>query len=567
MIGYHARGEKPAVNLRSISGRIAAVVLAVWAGATAGAQTFSESVPAPDGTPLATDVYFPVGAGFGPWPVVLQRTPYGRGANTVKDACLLFNLWGYACVGQDERGRGDSGGHYTGYADEGPDGRTTLAWIARQWWCDGNIGTFGASALGMAQYALAPGASQALKCMVPIVATPDFYHHAVYQGGALRYALAHGWLADQNALDVFDQLKAHRLWSDWWAGWAVLPYVGTVGIPALHIGGWYDIFQQGSLDAFARFQHDGGPGARGTQKLVIGPWTHYGTFQPTAGELTYPANAIFADDIFAVVRDWFDLCLKGRRSGAEEWPAVRVYLMGAVGEDGAPGNTWLELPEWPPHTVSTALFLDAAHGLARSVPSAGEEVLVADPGNPVPTVGGPELSSEAGPYDQRAIEGRPDVATFTTPVLAQPLTVAGRVRCTLWLRPDTPDLDLAVRLTDVYPDGRSMLVTDGVQRARMRCGDDRECLLVPGVATALTVDLWSTAIVFNAGHRVRIDVSGSNDPRFEVNPNDGGDLDAPGPGVVARPVLLVGAEYPSRLELPVLGGPQPVRRRLRQVRP
>ena len=543
----------------------AAFAAAVAGGATA--QTFSANVPAPDGTPLATDVYLPVGAGFGPWPVVLQRTPYGRGANTVKSACLVFNVWGYACVGQDERGRGGSGGHYTGTVDEGPDGRATLAWIAGQWWCDGNIGTFGASALGLAQYALAPGAPVALKCMVPLVATPDFYHHAVYQGGALRYALAHGWLEDQNALDVFDVLKEHRLWSEWWAGWAVLPTVGTVRVPALHVGGWYDIFQQGSLDAFSRFQHDGGPGAAGSQKLVIGPWTHVGTFRNTAGELTYPANASYVDEFLPVVHEWFDRFLKGTASGAETSPAVRAYLMGAVGEEGAPGNTWLELPDWPPPTVATPLYLDASSHLVRNPPVPGEVAFAAVPFDPVPTVGGQELSVVAGPVDQSAIEARTDVLTFTTPSLDAPMTVAGRVSCTVWVRPDTPDLDVTVRLTDVYPDGRSMLVTDGVQRARMRCGDDRECFLTPGVDAEIAVDLWSTAIVFNAGHRIRLDVSGSNTPRFEVNPNDGGNLNDPGAGVAAHPLVLVGPDRPSRLELPIMRGAPTVRRRLTRTSP
>jgi len=550
------------VPFRSSLRLLAAATVATAVAASAAAQTFSASVPAPDGTLLATDVYFPIGAGFGPWPVILQRTPYGKGLNTVTYACVLFNLWGYACVGQDERGRGDSGGTYTGYVDEGPDGRATIEWIARQWWCDGNIGTLGASALGMTQYALAPGAPPALKCMVPIVATPDFYHHAVYEGGALRYALVHGWLEDQNALDLFDPLKAHRLWNSWWAGWAVLPEVATVNVPALHIGGWFDIFQQGSLDAFTQFQHHGGPGALGKQKLVIGPWTHYGTFQNTAGEFTYPANSIYADDILPVAHEWFDLCLKGQASGAERWPAVRVYLMGAVGENGAPGNTWLELPDWPPLANPKLFFLDVSRGLATIVPAAGELGLVANPANPVPTVGGQELSSEAGPYDQSGIESRADVLTFTTPVLDAPMTVVGRVRCTVWIRADTPDLDVAVRLTDVYPDGRSMLVTDGIQRARMRCGDDRECLLTPGTATEIAVDLWSTAIVINASHRIRIDVSGSNAPRFEVNPNDGGDLNTPGGGIVAHPAVLVGPDHPSRLELPVLKDAPTVRRRL-----
>jgi uncharacterized protein len=538
------------MNVPPTRRRLAALVLFLLPAAVL-AQTFTLNVPAPDGTPLATDVYFPVGAGLGPWPVILQRTPYGRGLNTVKDACLLFNIWGYACVGQDERGRGGSGGHYTGYVDEGPDGRATIEWIAAQRWCDGNVGTFGASALGMTQYALAPGAPAALKCMVPIVATPDFYHHAVYEGGALRYALVHGWLADQDALDLFGPLKAHRLWDAWWAGWAVLPEVATVNVPALHIGGWYDIFLQGNLDGFTRFQHEGGPAARGTQKLVIGPWTHYGTFQPTAGEFTYPPNSIFAADIFTVVHDWFDLCLKGRTNDASRWPAARVYLLGAVGEPGAPGNTWLELADWPPPATAVPFYLDAGHGLTQvPAPEAALEMAM-DPANPVATVGGRELSSEAGPYDQRPVEARPDVLTFTTPVLTEPLTVVGRVRCTTWVLPDTPDLDVAVRLTDVYPDGRSMLVTDGIQRARMRCGDDRTCFLTPGVPTEIVVDLWSTAIAFNAGHRIRVDIAGSNAPRFDVNPNDGGDFNQPSAGVVAHPYLLLGPDHPSRLELPL----------------
>jgi len=537
-----------------------AMMLAAFVSTAGGAQTFSTSVSAPDGTRLATDVYLPIGAGWGPWPVILQRTPYGKEANTVKDSCLLFNLWGYACVGQDERGKGTSGGHYTGYANEGADGRATLEWIGSQWWCDGNVGTFGASALGMAQYALSPGAPRVLKCMVPIVGTADFYHDAVYQGGALRYALTHGWLDGHDAADVFEQLKTHRLWDAWWEGFAVLPKVGTVNVPALHVGGWYDIFLQGTLDAFTSFQHQGGPGAVGRQKVIIGPWTHYGTFQNSAGQLTYPANAMFVRDIFPIVRDWFDFWLKGGKPGVGRWPNVRAYLMGAAGEPGAPGNTWLELSDWPPPSATVRFYLDVGHGLSGTPAPEGDLELVADPESPVPTAGGQELSNEAGPYDQRAIEARGDVVTFTSEVLASPLTVVGRVRCRLWVRPDTPDLDLAVRLTDVYPDGRSMLVTDGIQRARMRCGDDRECFLSPGVPTELVVDLWSTALAFARGHRIRIDVSGSNWSRFEVNPNDGGDLDGRSPGAVAHPVLLVGPSHPSRVELPVLR-PSPFPRR------
>ena len=276
------------------------------------------------------------------------------------------------------------------------------------------------------------------------------------------------------------------------------------------------------------------------------------------------------DDLLYTLQDWFGQWLRGEDRGVESWPPVQVYLMGAIGEPGAPGNTWVPLADWPPAAALVPLFLSADGGLAAADPAAGEVALVCDPADPVPTWGGRELLDDflangdpgSGVHDQRPIEARADVLAFTSDVLERPLTVIGRVAARVWVRPDTPDLDLAVRLTDVYPDGRSLLLADGVQRARMRCGDDRECLLVPGEPVELVVDLWSTAHVFNAGHRVRIDVSGSNWPRFEVNPNDGGDLDAPGPGVVAHPAILTGATYPSRLELPSPRLPRPPRRRL-----
>ncbi len=553
---------------------VAAAVTAALLALPLTAQELSGDVPADDGTPLATDVYCPRPLCLGSWPVVLQRTPYGKANQGLPTICRGFNLLGYACVAQDERGTGASGGHYSGYLEEGPDGQATLDWLARQWWCDGKVGTFGASALGMTQYAMAPAAPGVLKAQVPIVATPDFYHHAVFEGGALRYGLDYQWLSEQGALDVFATLKAHRLWDSFWDSFAVVPRVAEIDVPELHIGGWYDIFSQGTLDAFALTQHHGGPGALGRQKLVVGPWTHYGLGQTTAGALTYPSNAFMFDDFIPMWRDWFDCWLGGDCRAVAAMPTVLVYLMGAVGEPDAPGNRWITLEDWPPATGTMSYALASDGALTAGPAPQGDAELDMDPANPVPTVGGRELLDNwldpptdsqpgAGPHDQRPIEGRSDVLVFTSPVLEKPLTVIGRVTARLWIRPDTPDLDLTVRLTDVYPDGQSVLVMDGIQRARMRCGDDRECFLTPGVPAELVVDLWSTAIVFNAGHRIRIDVAGSNYPRFEVNPNDGGDLNAPGPGLVAHPVLLFGPGYPSRLLLPSPDLPRPPRRGLR----
>ncbi len=530
------------------------LAVALWVGPVS-AQSFTVDVPADDGTPLATDVYLPLLGSS--WPVVLVRTPYGKGG--VRELCLALNLAGYACVAQDTRGRFDSGGEDTVFRDDGSDGRATLRWLAAQDWCDGKVGTWGGSALGITQYLMAPGAPGVLRCMVPVVATPDLYHHTMFQGGALRESLVVNWLEGQGSLGFLDQALAHRLFSPWWDPVVVLDRSDRVEVPALHMGGWYDIFGQGTLDAFEAWEAAGGDGARGRQYLVMGPWTHGGFGGRQAGELTYPSNAGL--DLVGLMLDWYDRWLKDDGEALDGWPRVLVYLMGAVGEEGVPGNQWVGLDAWPPPHQVVPFHLAADGGLSRAPAAPGGVVVLADPEHPVPTLGGanlfPGLEVEgrpmgAGPYDQRPVEARDDVAVFSTAPLTRPLAVAGRVTVRVWIQADCPDVDVAVRLSDVYPDGRSMLVLDGIARARFRCGDDRECFLTPGAAAELQVDLWSTAIVFAPGHRIRISVSGSNAPRFEVNTNDGGDPADGGPGQVARLAILTGPEHPSALMLPVV---------------
>jgi len=535
-------------------------------------------VPADDGVRLATDVYLPDGAG--PWPVVLTRTPYNRrDPGHYDDWCRTLAGHGYACVVQDCRGRFGSWGSDTVFRDDGRDGRATVAWIADQDWCDGSIASVGGSAMGLTGYAMAPGAPEELTCMVAAVATPDVYHDIFSVGGVAHWELAYYWLESQGSLPALEEFFDHRLLDEWWEDYAWLAAPGTVNTATLHFGGWWDLYTQGTLDAFERYQHAGGEGARGRQHLVIGPWHHHtlnadwlahplvGT--RTTGELRFPDNAFpggwpLGDSTWQMLLDWLDACLRNDPSPAASWPPARVYLMGAVGEPAAPGNRWVDLDDWPPGSVAMRYFLTADGGLDPISPDPGQRTLVIDPLAPVPTLGGANLFADievdgrpmgTGSYDQRPVEARNDVLTFTSEPLTEPLTVIGRVRCRVWLTPDTPDLDLSVRLTDVYPDGRSMLLMEGIQRARMRCGDDRECLLVPGQPTEIEVDLWSTAMVFNAGHRLRVAVAGSNWPRFEVNPNDGGDPRT-GTPIPARPVVLTGGEHASVLELPVVPSPR-----------
>ncbi len=549
--------------------KLGVLLVVLLAAATAAAQTMTVDVTAPDGTRLATDVYLPLGTG--PWPVLLMRTPYNK--DGMEATCIAVSLSGAACVVQDTRGRYDSGGEDTVFRDGGPDGRATVDWITEQWWCNGTIAGAGGSALGITQYTLAPGADPAYTCVYPVVATPDLYRHVMLQGGALRESLIVNWLAGQGSLHFLDEVRQHRLWDSWWEEVDPLADVRSVRTAGLHVGGWFDIFQQGTIDGHRAYQHLGGPGAAGEQYLVIGPWTHGTIGQRRVGELTYPLNAV-GDEIFERTDRWLAHCLFGSDPLVEAWAPVHVYLMGAVGEEG-PGNRWLDLADWPPASREHLLYLAASGSLAGHTPAAGEAVLTINPEDPVPTLGGANLHPDllvdgrpmgAGPYDQRVIEARDDVLVFTTEPLAEPLTVIGRLSVRLWIRPDTPDLDVAVRLTDVYPDGRSMLVADGIQRARMRCGDDRECFLEPGVPVELEVDLWSTAMVFNAGHRIRISVSGTNHPRFEVNPNDGGPIDT-GTPIVATPSVLFGSATPSALVLPVPVTPRSVQGRASAARP
>ena len=507
--------------------------------------------PMPDGVRLASDVYRP--AGDGPWPTILMRTPYSRqaGMDLLANA---FTTSGYAVVVQDMRGRFDSEGVDHGFFDDAVDGQATLEWIAAQPWSDGRVATWGPSALGIAGYLLAPDAPEALRCQLSLIATPDVYTHAAFPGGVPRQALVQGWVEDLESEHLLDEWFGHELRDAYWDPVDISDRYGQVHVPALHVGGWYDIFAQGTLDAFVGYQEAGGTGAAGRQHLIMGPWTHMGLGQREQGALTYPANAALGQlGLLTQASEWFDHCLLGETTAAAGWPPVRYYLMGDVDDPDAPGNAWREAERWPPPSTAQALYLRAGGELSVTPPPTDEsgDTFRYDPADPSPTVCGANLNLPAGPCEQREVEARADVVVYSTPPLEAPLEVTGPVRARVWLVADVPDTDVVVRLTDVYPDGRSMLVLDGALRARFRDGDfSRVAWMTPGTPYELEVDLGSTAIVFNAGHRVRIIISASNAPRFAPNPNTG---PSDGTPQVATLTLLHDAKHPAALVLPGVG--------------
>ncbi|MCX7015173.1 MAG: CocE/NonD family hydrolase [Candidatus Sumerlaeota bacterium] len=500
-----------------------------------------------DGARLSTDLYFPKGEG--PWPVILQRTPYQRVSGRVP-ADL-----GYASVVQSTRGRFDSEGVSGSFADDGwagpRDGYDTVEWIVAQPWCDGKVGTLGGSALGITQNMLAPTHPKGLLCQMIGKASCCSYLDASYNGGVFHQALAAGWLTGNHfPPEVLQRLLDHPYYDEVHKSVDCSTQFANVAVPTFQVAGWYDVFIDGNIRSFSGLQYQGGEGARGKQKIVIGPWIHPGDVKGA-----YPANSTpTAARVSERQMQWFAHYLKGEANGVEKWPAVTYYLMGAMGEEGAPGNEWRTSDVWPIPNEPTSLYLGADKALVRAAPAGEEQRLEYqyDPRHPVPTKGGTNLNIDKGPFDQREVENRPDVLLFTTEPLKEPVQIAGAVKALLWVATSAKDTDFTAKLADVYPDGRSMLVCDGVRRLSLRDGFTTPEFPEAGKAYEVEVQMQHTAIAFAPGHRIRLAISSSNSPRFEPNGNNGQPhLDQAEP-VVAHNAVFLGTQKPSRLVLPVL---------------
>ncbi|MCA9100422.1 MAG: CocE/NonD family hydrolase [Planctomycetales bacterium] len=545
---------------RRLSALVCAVLLvaglihpAAWADDARELEPQTHMVPMKDGIRLATDVYLPPGA-EPPFPTILARSPYGRGQG--EGVARRFCDRGYAFVLQDLRGRfGSEGDDVVIFGNDGwrehTDGHDTLAWIAAQPWSDGKVATWGGSALGVTQNMLAPGASDHLQAQHVEVAFSDMYGQGTYQGGVWRKALIETWLAATGMTEGNQEIfLSHPAYDDFWRSLNPESRAADVNAPGVFIGGWYDIFLQGSINSFVTINGQGGPAARDHCRLVVGPWAHGGF-----DELTYPDNSKHSRMPAAgdALR-FFDHHLRGQANGVADDKAVHYYVMGDPTVDDAPGNEWRSADSWPPPAVATPWYFHADGTLAAGDPPAGDEsaTFTYDPANPVPTIGGQNLALPKGPMDQRKAESRDDVLVFTSDVLAEPVEVTGPVTARLYVSSDCPDTDFTVKLTDVYPDGRSMLVTDGIQRARFRNSSSEPEWLEPGQVYAIDVDLWSTSLIFNRGHQIRVVVSSSNSPRFETNPNTGPDVEAaPRP---AENTVHLSRDHASQIVLPIYGG-------------
>jgi uncharacterized protein len=560
-----------------------------------------------DGTTLCADIYRP--AYGGPFPVLLVRTPYGEPMVRTVPVLPAIDA-GFAVVLQHCRGTGTSDGEFTPLRSESDDGVDTIEWCAQQDWCNGSVGMYGPSYLGMVQFAAAIKAPPALKCLVPVVTPADYHDGLVYRQGALQLGQLLGWYtlksaqtlmyraaagedvsADMSALlqhmaglaadyghlpareapAVSRILPAWRTWLDherrdsFWEGLSYAAERDRITTPALHVGGWFDLFLGGTLDNYqtlsraAATEH-----ARRHQALVVGPWTHADQ-TGTAGELNFgllaSAQAIGLEQRQIEFLSQFAAGDAGAAPGRGAGPRVRLFVMG--------DNVWRDEDDWPlPHTQWTRWYLHPGGSLSPALPQPGAPAshFSYDPADPVPTVGGATLIDGgpdggvgwmAGPRDQRVIEARPDVLSFTGEVLAADLEVTGPLTVTLHAATSAADTDFTAKLVDVWPDGRAMGIADGIVRARYRDGTGQPKPITPGAAGEYAIDLIATSQVFKAGHRLRVDVSSSNYPCFDRNPGNG----APAATaterdfVVAEQTICHDSTHPSYITLPLIPRP------------
>jgi putative CocE/NonD family hydrolase len=602
-------------------------------------------VPMRDGVKLATDVYRPAREGkalAGPFPVILERTPYGRDhvsrsertasnpqPKTRSEVALFFVNRGYTVIYQDCRGRYGSEGEFVKYLSDGNDGYDCCAWIVSQPWCNGKIGTMGLSYAAHTQGALGCANPPGVAAMfLDSGGFSNAYQGGIRQGGAFELKqVTWGYnnglvspivqkdplrLIEMKAIDlrtwfsrmpwkrghspltpvpeyesyIYDQWE-HGDFDEFWKQigiYAAGYYDQFTDAPMVHMSSWYDPYPRTATENYIGLSRR----KKGPVRLILGPWTHGDRSLTYAGDVDFGTAATLdgslASDYLTIRLRWFDAWLKGEKNGVAEEPPVLLFIMGGgSGTKNAAGRMdhggrWRAEKDWPiPDATKTPYYLHGNGVLAPEMPAAGAAPISFDfdPDHPVPTIGGSVTSGEpvmvGGAFDQ--VEGprffgsrepyiplavRRDVLVFETPVLAADIEVTGPITAKVWVSSDRADTDVTIKLIDVYPpsadypQGFAMNLTDGILRLRYRTSWEKPQMLEPGVPVEVTVAAFPTANLFKRGHRIRLDVSSSNFPHFDVNPNTG----APeGRGLtrqVARNTVYIDRERPSHVVLPII---------------
>lgn len=555
-------------------------------------------IPMRDGTILRADVYRPKTEGR--YPVLVERVAYELIGRCTGNA-QYYVPRGYVVVGQNVRGAFASEGYFNTFRDDGwganRDGYDTIEWAGTQPWSNGNVGMLDGSYSGFTQYMVVPTRPPHLKALFVREGGGDLYRDWVFRGGACQLSFHRKWSMNtplshlkhesappgmeaargrlEKAVEevegwyrhlplkhcpplegvadwYFEDLDHPENGPYWWATNLSLK-AGEVDTPILHFGAWFDVFLDGTLRCFQDIRAKGRTeGCRNGQRLIIGPWIHGpgNAAKRETGELDFGPDAVF--DLHAYRARWYDYWLKGIENGIMDEPPVRVFVMGE--------NRWVDMETWPPEGIEYRAihFREGGEegeaslnngGLSFEPPGEAErpDSFTYDPEDPIPSL---IIYPELGPKDHRPVEGR--MLTYTSDVLERDLTVIGPVKAILYGLSSAPDTDWVVRLCDVWPDGRSMSVCDGILRARYRDSLERPERMTPGRIYRFEVNMWSTAQTFRAGHRLRVEVTSSDFPRYDRNLNTGGPFGEEVCGQVAVNTVFHDAMRTSHVLLPVV---------------
>ncbi len=535
-----------------------------------------------DGVVLRADVYRPRSTAS--VPALLLRTPYDRSIGLIPASGIEPERAveaGFALVCQDVRGLHGSGGEFYTFVAEPADGYDSVEWVAAQPWCDGAVGMVGRSYAATCQWLAASEQPPHLRAICPVVTGSDFYRGWVYQGGAfqLGFNLYWAWMmSDRRGAASAEKLFRHlplrsvplpdptwaRFYFDWldhpvddgyWQELAINRRYPRIAVPAMNVGGWFDVFLGGTLENFARMRRAGGSElARSGQQLLVGPWAHgttYGPFPDHSFDVFAPRDAL---DFTERQLLFFDRHLR-ERDGDDEPAAVELFVMG--------DNRWRVEEDWPlARARSTPWYLRRGAVLSQEPPGDEEpDSYTYDPNDPAPTIGGPTslpprlMKANAGPLDQKRLEERADVLVYTSATLDRPVEVTGPLQVVLHAATTAADTDFVAKLCDVWPDGTSRILAEGVLRCSFRDGFDEPRPVQPDVPAEYTIDLIATANVFAPGHRIRLLVTSSSFPRFDRNPNTGRALGLDGPDDLqpARQTVFHDASRRSHVLLPIVG--------------
>jgi putative CocE/NonD family hydrolase len=532
-------------------------------------------VPMRDGIRLSTNIYRPDAEGK--FPVVLIRSPYGNGGTNNHEG-HFFAERGYVYIIQDTRGRYESEGPFYAMQFEADDGLDMHHWIGEQSWFNGDIGTAGGSYVGFTQWMPAPQ-SPYLKTMIPAVTFSDFYN-TVYQNGAFRLGLFTPWsiemthpynVARETLQEKMDSilLSLPLIEQDRAAGWRIAflrdwlshperdefwekTSIGTgnykkIKASVYNIGGWYDIVLGTTIENYMKMTGDNiPPEIREKQKLLIGPWVH-NLGKQIVGELDFGEEATFNGREHSL--RWFDRELKGLENGIMQESPVKIFVMGA--------NKWRFENEWPPARATYQKYYFHSEGNANTLLGDGQlsttspkeepaDRFIYDPADPV------IAKHEMGPYDQTYIEKREDVLVYSTPQLQKDVEVTGPVKVILYASSSAKNTDFTAKLTDVYPDGRSMRICEGIIRASYRDSEKQPSNIEPGKVYEYTINLWATSNLFKKGHQIRVEISSSSIPRFDRNLNTGNNFAPDTTMIKAEQVIYHDKNFPSCIILPVI---------------